>query len=146
MPLLRSFRQGTDWLATGRFSICFFCPGVSRAKRQGLPVDSFEIMKEGAGLVSHFGGLTLANRAPHPKVFINWFLSRRGQMALQEVMARVEDNVPDSLRIDIPKDNIPPDTRRIEGIHYLELDSRPEWIEMSPIIKLFNEAIRQKKQ
>lgn len=148
VTIFRSFRQGTDWLANGKFAICFFCSGVSRAKRQGLPVDSFGVLNEGAGLVSHFGGLTLANRARHPnaaKVFINWFLSRKGQLALQKVMAQAEDNVPDSLRIDIPKDMVPMNNRRTKGIDYLELDSRPEWIEMGSILKVFSEAIGQKR-
>ena len=140
--------MGTDSLANGKFAICFFCPGVSRAKRQGLPVDTFGILKEGAALVSHFGGLTLANRARHPnaaKVFINWYLSRSGQRALQRAMANAGDNVPDSLRTDISKDNIPLETRRIKGIKYLELDSRPEWIEMGSIIKVFSKAVGKRK-
>ena len=67
------------------------------------------VFKEGGGLVQQFGTLALVNRAPHPnaaKVFINWLLSRRGQMALQK--ARPTQRVPpDSLRIDIPKDEVP---------------------------------------
>ena len=148
VTLFRSFRLGTDWLANGKYAVCFFCSGISRAKRQGLPVDSFGVLNEGAGLVSHFGGLTLANRGRHPnaaKVFINWFLSRKGQLALQRVLAQTEDNVPDSLRTDIPKDMVPMNYRRVKGIDYLELDSRPDWIEMGSILKVFGEAIRQKR-
>ena len=37
--LFRDFRQGPDWLATGKFAICFFCD-VDVLKRQGLPVDT----------------------------------------------------------------------------------------------------------
>ena len=59
--------------------------------------------------MQQFGTLGLVNRAPHPnaaKVYINWLLSRRGQMALQKNMLPTENPV-DSLRIDIPKDEYP---------------------------------------
>ena len=81
--LFRDFRQGPDWLATGKYAICFFCD-VDVLKQQGLPVDTFgpRVFKEGGGLVQQFGTLALINRAPHPnaaKVFINWLLSRRAK-------------------------------------------------------------------
>jgi hypothetical protein len=65
--LFRDFRQGPDWLATGKFSICFFCD-VDVLKQQGLPVDTFgpRVFKEGGGLVQQFGTLSFVDRAPHP--------------------------------------------------------------------------------
>src|SRR5207253_10986455 len=65
LTLFRDFRQGPDWLATGKFAICFFCE-VDVSKQQGLPVDTFGpgVFKEGAGLVQQFGTLALVNRAP----------------------------------------------------------------------------------
>jgi iron(III) transport system substrate-binding protein len=144
VTLFRDFRQGPDWLATGKFAICFFCD-VDVLKRQGLPVDTFgpEAFKEGGGLVQQFGTLALVNRAPHPnaaKVFINWFLSRRGQIALQKRTLAGESPA-DSLRIDIPKDDVPYLNRRLEGIKYLDT-GKPEWIEMKPIIEVVNEALK----
>jgi ABC-type Fe3+ transport system substrate-binding protein len=67
------------------------------------------MFKEGGGLVQQFGTLSFVDRAPHPnaaKVFINWLLSRRGQIALQRSQANAESPA-DSLRIDIPKDEVP---------------------------------------
>ena len=93
--------------------------------------------------MQQFGTLTLVNRAPHPnaaKVFINWLLSRRGQMALQKSQANAESPA-DSLRIDIPKDEVPILNRRIDGIKYLDT-GKPEWIEMKPIIDVVNEALK----
>ena len=92
VTLFRDYRQGTDWLAVGKFAICFSCD-VDVSKQQGLPVDTFGpgVFKEGGGLVQQFGTLTLVNRAPHPnaaKVFINWLLSRKGQIALQKIMLK----------------------------------------------------------
>jgi ABC-type Fe3+ transport system substrate-binding protein len=119
VTLFRDYRQGPDWLAVGKFAICFFCD-VDLSKQQGLPVDTFgpRVFKEGGALVQQFGTLALVNRAPHPnaaRVFINWLLSRRGQIALQKSLAKTE-NPPDSLRTDIPKDAVPPHVRRVEGV------------------------------
>jgi iron(III) transport system substrate-binding protein len=144
VTLFRDFRQGPDWLATGKFAICFFCD-VDVLKRQGLPVDTFgpTVFKEGGGLVQQFGTLALVNRAPHPnaaKVFINWLLSRRGQIALQKRTSTAESPA-DSLRIDIPKDDVPYLNRRLDGLKYLDT-GKPEWIDMAPIINVVNEALK----
>ena len=142
--LFRDFRQGPDWLATGKFSICFFCD-VDVLKQQGLPVDTFgpRVFKEGGGLVQQFGTLSFVDRAPHPnaaKVFINWLLARRGQIALQRSQANAESPA-DSLRIDIPKDDVPFQSRRLDGVRYLDT-GRPEWIEMKRILDVVNEALK----
>lgn len=142
--LFRDFRQGPDWLATGKFAICFFCD-VDILKQQGLPVDTFgpHVFKEGGGLVQQFGTLTFVDHAPHPnaaKVFINWLLSRRGQIVLQKTQANAESPA-DSLRIDIPKDDVPLQSRRLDGINYLDT-GRPEWIDMKPILEVVNEALK----
>ena len=142
--LFRDFRQGPDWLATGKFAICFFCD-VDVLKQQGLPVETFgpHAFKEGGGLVQQFGTLTLVDRAPHPnaaKVLINWLLSRRGQIALQKSQANAESPA-DSLRIDIPKEEVPYSSRRLDGIKYLDT-GRPEWIEMKPILNVVNETLK----
>lgn len=145
VTLFRDYRQGTDWLAVGKAAICFFCE-VDVSKAQGLPVDTFGpgVFKEGAGLVQQFGTLGLVNRAPHPnaaKVFINWLLSRKGQMTLQRVMNSGTENPTDSLRIDIPKDDVPVLQRRVDNVKYLDT-SRPEWQEMKPILDVMNEALK----
>ena len=144
VTLFRDYRQGSDWLAVGKAALCFFCE-VDVSKQQGLPVDTFgpRVFKEGGGLVQQFGTLALVNRAPHPnaaRVFINWFLSRKGQMALQRNMLNTE-NPADSLRIDIPKDELPILSRCIDGVTYLDT-SRPEWQEMKPILDVMNEALK----
>ena len=144
VTLFRDYRQGPDWLAVGKYSICFACD-VDVLKLKGLPVDTFgpNAFKEGGGLVQQFGTLTLVNRAPHPnaaKVFINWLLSRKGQIALQKVTASGE-SPSDSLRIDIPKDDVPYLNRRVDGVKYLDT-SLPEWQEMKPVLDIMNEAFK----
>jgi len=105
VTLFRNIRLAVDWLATGRYAMCFFCRGteVVKAQRQGLPVAEFGFMKEGAALTSHSGTVSLVNKAPHPnaaKVFINWLLSRNRQLTVQKISAT------NSLRVDIPKDMV----------------------------------------
>jgi iron(III) transport system substrate-binding protein len=144
IQLFRDYRQGPDWLAVGKYSICFFCD-ADVLKQQGLPVDTFgpKAFKEGGGLVQQFGTVTLVNKAPHPnaaKVFINWLLSRKGQIALQKTLINSE-SPPDSLRIDIPKDDVPLLSRRVEGVSYLDT-SKPGWQEMKPVIQIMNEALK----
>jgi iron(III) transport system substrate-binding protein len=144
ITLFRDYRQGPDWLAVGKYAICFFCD-VDVSKQQGLPVDTFgpNAFKEGGGLVQQFGTLTLINGAPHPnaaRVFINWLLSRRGQIALQKSLVNSE-SPPDSLRIDIPKDDVPLHARRIEGVKYLDT-SKPAWQDMKPVITIMNEVLK----
>jgi iron(III) transport system substrate-binding protein len=144
VTLFRDFRQGPDWLATGKYAICFFCD-ADVSKQQGLPVDTFgpHVFKEGGGLVQQFGTVALLNRAPHPnaaRVFINWLLSRRGQLAVQKRTATAESPA-DSLRTDIPKHDVPLQSRRLEDIKYLDT-GKPEWIDMKPILNVVNEALK----
>jgi ABC-type Fe3+ transport system substrate-binding protein len=142
LTLFRDRRQSLDWLATGKFAICFWCEGVEGGKQQGLPVDSFGLMKEGAALSAGQGFLTLVNQSPHPnaaKVFVNWFLSRAGQINFQKALAQAEDGAPDSLRTDIPKDVVLPKYRRIEGVKYLDTDS--QWDAMKPVMRLVEETL-----
>ncbi len=140
ITLFRDGRVGVDWLANGKYAICFFCASdVYKAASQGLPVDTFGPMKEGAGLVSGYGALVLPKSPPHPsaaKVFINWLLSREGQLTLQKALSGGQEEPPDSLRIDFPKDDIPADNRRRDGVDYMDLDSREEWMQRDGYVKL----------
>jgi len=143
ITVFRDRRQGLDWLAAGKFPICFWCEGVDKARSQGLPVDTFGRMKEGAGVSAGQAILSLVNQAPHPhaaKVFINWFLSREGQINFQKALGKADEGAPDSLRIDIPKDDVDPKSRRIEGVNYLETD---QWLTMKPVLKVVDEALTQ---
>jgi len=142
LTIFRDRRQGLDWLATGKFAICFWCEGVEKGKQQGLPVESFGLMKEGAALSAGQGFLTLINQAPHPnasRVFVNWFLSREGQVNFQRALAQAEEGSPDSLRTDIPKDDVLPKSRRIDGVKYLDTDNQRD--AMKPVMKLVEETL-----
>jgi len=147
VTLTQEIRQATDWLAQGKFALCFFCSDVRKARSQGLPVDEFrtERWKETkATSAGSIGSLVLLSQAPHPnaaRLFINWLLSREGQIAFQKI-ANSPINAEESMRIDIPKDPIPPEDRRVEGMKYLLAD-RPEFMEMKPIYELLDKALAQ---
>ena len=90
----------------------------------------------------------LVNRAPHPnagKVFINWLLSREGQITVQTEYAKVGHSGSNSLRIDIPKDMIPADVRLINGVNYTEVET-PERRSIEPVLKIYNEALAEAEQ
>jgi iron(III) transport system substrate-binding protein len=146
LTLYARFPQGEDWLAAGKYSICL-CrhQSISEAKTQGLPVDLMDpsSFKEGTGVESRAKTLVLMNRAPHPnaaKVFLNWFLSREGQSDFQKIGAKILDaGAEGSLRMDIPKDDIPLRNRLNPGVKYMP-QWNPEYFDMKPIAKLIGEA------
>ena len=143
----RDTRQITDWLATGKFSVSMFTipnrTGLEEAKEQGLPVDWFagQDLKEGLPVTTSSGNVVLLNSAPHRNaaiLAINWLLSREGQIAYQKTVRG-----PDSLRIDIPKNDVPQGRRRMDGVNYVVTD-RAEWMEIQPILDLIKEAWQKK--
>jgi iron(III) transport system substrate-binding protein len=140
----RDRRQITDWLASGKFPICLGCREANKAKGQGLPVDEFDTgeWKEGVYITSGGGSLSLIKGGPHPnaaRVFINWFLSRKGQSAVQKYPDLYGDAAPNSRRIDIPKDDLPPESRIIKGRKYLDI-SDIELQDTGPVLKLIKEV------
>jgi iron(III) transport system substrate-binding protein len=144
VTLFRDRRQGTNWLATGKFPVCFLCRDIDKANQQGLSVD--EIAPDRLHDESTIGGggssvLVLINRAPHPnaaKLFINWYLSRQGQTVWQNVMNKKEVEPSESMRTDIAKEDVLPDARRIEGRKYSVIG----FLDPEPVQKLLNEVVK----
>ncbi|HEX7232668.1 MAG TPA: hypothetical protein VF452_19935, partial [Candidatus Binatia bacterium] len=85
--------------------------------------------------------LALINRAPHPntaKLFINWYLSRQGQALWQHVMNAKEVEASDSMRIDISKDGVLPDGKRVAGREYQVIG----FLDPEPVQKLLQEVLK----
>jgi iron(III) transport system substrate-binding protein len=146
ITLYRELRQGADWLAAGKFAICFFCE-IRQASEQGLPVAAFGALKEGAGVSVGDGALALLKDSDHPnaaRLFVNWFLSREGQLTFQKEAAKFPNDAVDSRRIDIPKDHVPGDRRRVPGYQYLDIDT-PERRDNGPPMKIFLEALEESR-
>ncbi|HEV8722983.1 MAG TPA: extracellular solute-binding protein [Candidatus Binatia bacterium] len=143
--LSREHQQAINWVGAGKVTLCVFCRDgfASHAKAQGLPVDyiNHNDLKEMPRLRGSASAITLVNKAPHPnaaKVFINWFLSRRGQIVYQD-----SHGDRDSLRTDIPKDKIPAAQRRLPDRKYFFVDG-PEFIDVKPAVKIIDEALAGK--
>ena len=144
----RDRRQATDWLASGKFVLCIGCADVEHASKDGMPVSELDrrYLKEGGNGIGLNGnsGLALVSKAAHPHaatVFVNWFLSRRGQMAWQEVMNTKVEEPSNSMRIDIPKDNVLPAARREDGVKYTVTG----FMDPEPPSKLIEELLGRKR-
>src|SRR5689334_3025121 len=144
LTLFRDRRQGTNWLGVGKYPVCFYCRDLDLAVKQGLPIAEVPPaqFKEGGSI----GGgscsvISLINRAPHPnaaRVFINWYLSRQGQIVWQRTMNTKEVEPSDSMRIDIPKDDVMPEARRVEGRKYRVVG----FLDQKPLQALLNEILK----
>lgn len=118
--LSRDNRQLLEWLARGNYQIAI-APSELHAtelKSKGLPIELVhaEEMKEGGLLNAGFGSLSLINRAPHPnaaRVYINWLLSREGQMDW------IKASGYPSRRLDVPRDQFNPGVLPKEGVPYI---------------------------
>ncbi len=102
-------RQMIDWVAQGRYPIGLMpnYADVFPAVQQGLPLGllSSESFKEGVPIGPSGGTVSLLDKGPHPnaaRVFLNWLLSKDGQLSWQKNKG---DN---SLRTDISKEGVPP--------------------------------------
>ena len=145
VTLFRDYRQGPDWLAVGKFAICFFCD-VDVLKQQGLPVDTFgpNVFKEGGGLVQQFGTVNPGESGA---------ASQRGEGVHQ--LALVAQRSDRTCKRLWPSRKVPPIrcastfqktkcrmlNRRFDGVKYLDT-SKPEWQEMKPILDVMNEALK----
>jgi iron(III) transport system substrate-binding protein len=142
----RDRRQITDWLAQGRYALCVGCRDTNRAKQQGLPVDELDQVewKEGFNVTSGGGSISFIKGAPNPnaaKVFVNWFLSRRGQLALQKYQDLYGEDAPNSRRMDIPKDMLVPSARMTPGRKYFDV-SDPKYADMTPMFELLKQIVK----
>jgi iron(III) transport system substrate-binding protein len=144
--ITRHLEQGTDWLGQGK--VIFYVGSaqpVIRAKQQGLPVDLLpHPLKEGEIMGGGACCMALVNRAPHPnaaKVFINWVMSREGQIAWQKFS---ETN---SLRTDIPKDDLPAWAVPQKGVDYFMLNAsqNQDPAKVKAVFRIAEEALRKKQ-
>jgi iron(III) transport system substrate-binding protein len=143
VSIARDYRQPVDWLAAGKFSLCIPCVAdeMDKAMQQGLPVGQVLRLKEGGTLSSSGGTLSLLRNAPHAnaaKVFVNWLLSREGQAQVQKGRKGRPRTGSNSLRIDIPKNDVPEEMQRKESVDYFDADN-DNFADRRTADKLFNE-------
>lgn len=120
LVLTRDERQSAEWIASGKYPLA---TGISDTEtrtfaNKGAPIGQIAHLKEGANLTCGWGTANLFNRAPHPnaaKVYLNWLLSKDGQLAWQ---TQTNDN---SARTDIAKDMVDPEKKVVKGVKYFPL-------------------------
>jgi iron(III) transport system substrate-binding protein len=138
--------QMMDWLGAGKYSMHVLAKleNTELARKQGLPVRQIFSDKEGDTISTGSGHIITFKNAPHPnatKVYLNWFLSRDGQLVWQKLTGR------NSFRTDISKDMILYKDEQVpkEGAKYL-LSSLPQYEDIKPLRKLVDEVLAQVKQ
>ncbi|NIO09790.1 MAG: extracellular solute-binding protein, partial [Deltaproteobacteria bacterium] len=144
LTVSRNRRQATNWLARGKFSLCLLCRDIERAQGQGLPVRRLDIERNLLGS-GNSSVMALLKNAPNPnaaKVFINWYLSREGQIFYQNFLNTVVLEGSDSMRIDIPKDDVLPGFRRLKGKEYRVLG----FPDPKPVQKFYRDILVRKQQ
>jgi len=152
ITLSRNYTQMLDWLAAGKFAFAFFTSPTETqtAIVQGLPIANFPgpHFKEG-GIVKHLiGVMCLMNKAPHPnaaKLFINWLLSKEGQISFQNTFVpRSEGLMGPSLREDIPRDIIPATARRESCVNCMEYTH--DMVDLTPVTKFIDEVLAKSRK
>lgn len=146
LVLSKDPRQAVDWLANGKLAFLLLTSPreVLRAKEQKLPVDIVDPrrLKEAPVVETAASSFTLMDKPANPnaaKLFLNWLMSRDGQISFQKSQGSC-----DSARLDIPKDDVPPLSRRKEGVQYFRLWDT-EWMDSDEVQKFIEASLRGAK-
>jgi len=113
-------RQGAEWLArgVGKVGLGGVSAEVEQLKSGGLPVEPQlpHPLDHCNNLSSASGNVVIFDRAKNPsaaKLFLNWLLTKEGQYASQKNAGA------NSLRLDIPKNNVREQNQRLDGVEYV---------------------------
>jgi iron(III) transport system substrate-binding protein len=143
LVLSKDPRQAVDWLANGKLAFLLFTSPreVLRAKEQKLPVDILDPrrLKEALVVETAASSFTLMDKPANPnaaRLFLNWLMSREGQISFQKSQGSC-----DSARLDIPKDDVPPLSRRKEGVQYFRLWDT-EWMDADEVQKFIEASLK----
>lgn len=131
--------SAADRLARGVYSICLFGCDTGGLESLGLPVsENFpHRLIEGSYANASFGTIYAMNTPRNPnaqKLWMNWWLSREGQAAMQSATGR------QSLRADIPLDGVSPRNIRVGDETILESVEGYQ-ATVSEIIEVLNEIM-----
>jgi ABC-type Fe3+ transport system substrate-binding protein len=114
----RDQRRQIEWVAQGKYAV-LLAPSLgvlAQLTERGIKVGVLEAWKDiGTYVGASFGTVMLINKAPHPNaasVFVNWLLTKDGQLAWSKAMDHV------SLRTDVPTDHLPRYTVPKPGVKY----------------------------
>ncbi|HEX9879664.1 MAG TPA: extracellular solute-binding protein [Candidatus Binatia bacterium] len=150
IAMIDDTRTAKDWVITGRKAIAIFVGATDdmyAVKEAGAPIEIMDYrfpMKEGNILAG--GGsasmVMLVAKPPHPnarKVFINWWLSKEGQLAIHNVYGQRQ-----SFRLDIPNDMLRPEAKIHKGVDYVYPQSDPNFMAVRGEALKFTRELAQK--
>jgi iron(III) transport system substrate-binding protein len=131
-------REYADGLALGAFAIGFLLGSVQHELNQmidkGMPVAMLSAQDVGMevahGTIGGTGLLAAVTRAANPnaqKLFVNWYLTREGQRLLNKGGINEAGGEYQSLRADVPNDDILPHFRLPENFRLPEAE--PDFVE-----------------
>jgi len=128
-PVIRDATTQVDWLAKGKYPVVLWADTneIRRYQEAGAPVE-WVYPKEGVYLSMDGAGVIMLKQRPHPnaaRVFLNWLLSRDGQIQIQKFMgyhsARTDTVGTDS--------GLEPLNTRQEGVkYYPSANLNVEWL------------------
>ncbi|MBI4333227.1 MAG: extracellular solute-binding protein [Chloroflexi bacterium] len=124
-PLVtRDQRLMVETVARGKYPIGLApdADTVLEFEQAGAPVKRV-LLKEGSGLAASQAGFGILNRPAHPnaqKVFVNWLLSKEGQL-----IAGKATGYP-SMRADVPTDYVDPIRLPQPGTRYIDTDDEEQ--------------------
>jgi hypothetical protein len=144
----RDARQMTDWLASGKFSLCIRCNAgteLGKAIEQGLPIGSLdtESWKEGVAPAppAELSGSRVARLIPMRRKCLSTGFFHAKDKSPHRKLGRPDAH--NSRRVDIAKDDVDPYNRLEEGKKYFDL-AKPEYQDLTPIFKVVREVLPQK--
>lgn len=135
--IIRDDRLMAEWLARGKNPILLGYKEdiIAEFIAAGAPI-AIMSPKEGTYATISGFGLSVMKNAPHPaatKLSVNWLLSKEGQTILSKT------SLAQSLRVDVPKDHLPPEMR-------LNPEERYFWPDLDPDIGEKREHYRKVSQ
>ena len=106
--ILKNYGQEVDLVGSGKYPVGVgLVEAIAEQRmRQGVPITILDPrqMKEGSDIQAADSQLGLINKAPHPnaaKVYINWLLSKEGQISYVRASGFISN------RVDVPTDHTP---------------------------------------
>jgi len=136
-------RQAVDWLAQGKLAFLLFTSPreILRAREQKLPVDILDPrrMKEAPVVETAASSFMLMDKPANPsaaRLFLNWLMSREGQISFQKSQGNC-----DSARLDISKEDVPLLSRRKDGVQYFRLWDT-EWMDVDEVQKFIDASLK----
>ncbi|MBI4332220.1 MAG: extracellular solute-binding protein [Chloroflexi bacterium] len=133
----RDQRLLAEWLARGKYpvGIAIDQGNIQEMLSAGAPIQ-YVVAAEGTYVSAGTGFLSRPRNAPHPNaslLFINWLLSREGQIAYTDV-ANLQ-----SARADIPSTNVDPVSMRKPGVKYVDTTTEEFYLRTDAAIALGRE-------